>query len=29
VFSGIANSEPGPHSKVTVAPASFQTVVEP
>ena len=29
VFSGIAKSDPGPHSKVTLAPASFQTLVEP
>ena len=28
-FSGMANSAPGPHSKVTSAPASFHTLVEP
>ena len=28
-FSGMANSEPVCHSKVTSAPASFHTVVEP
>ncbi len=29
VFSGIAKMAPAFHSKLTFAPASFQTVVEP
>jgi hypothetical protein len=28
-LSGMANSEPGPHSKETLSPLSFQTVVDP